>query len=112
TSIGQKWEGYAACLAEGRMDFGTVITDYRQAQSLLAKFFHSALQLHELRFAVWSSIRRSNEHEHRALGTHDRLERPRLAVLIVQTEVRHALTDLWPNLRHVDLGPRRCLRTA
>ena len=74
-----------------------------QPQPLGRQFLQPTLQLHELRFAVGSPVCRTDEDEHRALRPHDRLQRPRRAVLILEAELRHALAHLRSQLGHIDL---------
>jgi hypothetical protein len=80
---------------------------------LTLQFRHTALQLHELRFAVGSPVRRSEEHQHESFGSHEGRQRSLLSFLIEQREIGHSRSDLWPELldiREARLGRRLLCR--
>ena len=82
-------------------DLRWVVTNSRDFDAFRSKFIYSALQLDQLRFAVWSPIGGSVEDEHRAFRTHDGINGPGLPVLVLQIKFRHSLANLWAKLRQV-----------
>jgi hypothetical protein len=106
SGIRQERISNAMPLAEVRQDRGRVVADGGQPDAVLTQFFDAALQLDELRAAVRSPVRGAEEHQHRAARSHDRLQVVRATVLIVQVEVRHALTHLRPQSGDVNLLAR------
>src|SRR5262249_48381091 len=105
--VRQQRKRNAALAAEGGKDLGRIVTDGRHAEPLPSDLFGAALQLHELRLAIGSPVRRPEEHEHCALRSNDRLKSPAAAVLILQIEIGSALTNLWSEPGDVDACPRR-----
>jgi hypothetical protein len=80
--VREQREGDAALAAEGCENFRRIVADAGQPEALLSNLVDPCLQLDQLRLAVRSPVRGSDEDEHGALRPHDRLERPALAVLI------------------------------
>src|SRR5690242_18458319 len=92
--VRQHRESDAVFLAKAREDLDRIVADGREAEPLVAKLLHLPLQLHELRLAVGSPVGRAQKDEHRALRSHDGLQRPGLAGLVLEIEIRYALADL------------------
>jgi hypothetical protein len=97
-------------LAKGGDDLDGVIADGDNAQPLRLDLSEMTLQLDQLRFAVGSPIRGSDEDQHRTLGPHDRTQVPHRPVLIFQVEIRNLLPYLRPELGDLELFLRGSLR--
>jgi hypothetical protein len=89
-------------IAEGFQNLGRVVADGGQSKTLVAKLLYLTLQLDQLRPAVGSPIRRTEEDQHRALGPHDGLERLDVSGLILQAKGWNLLAHLRSELRDVD----------
>ena len=85
----------AMTVAERREDLLCVVADGRDSDSLAASLLNPAMQLHELRSAVRSPIRRPVEDQHGPVRPHDRFQGLGPSGLILKTEVR----TLLPHLR-------------
>jgi hypothetical protein len=79
-----------------------VIADRRQADAGFAKVGKTALQLHELRFAIRSPVCRAEEDNDRAIRTEQRSQRPLLTALIAEAELGQRITDLWAHSLDID----------
>jgi hypothetical protein len=84
--IRQQRKRYAASRCKIRQDRHRVIADCRQPEAGFANFLRTALQLHELRFAIESPIGGPEEDEYCALRSHHGLKRLQPAGLILQRE--------------------------
>src|SRR5262245_50456904 len=93
----------AVLLAERAKNILRIVADTDQAESILAQRVVPALQLEQLRFAVGTPVGGAVEDDHRAFGSHHRLQCPFRPMLIGKVEVRNRLTDLWTKLRNVTL---------
>src|SRR5207245_10139666 len=68
TRIRQQREGDSATPRKIGQDGHGVVADASQGKTLTLQFCDTALQLHALRLAVRSPVRRSEEYEHERLG--------------------------------------------
>src|SRR5206468_5323065 len=89
--IRQQRERDAAPLRKVGQDGHRIVANGSQRETLTLQFRHTALQLHELRLAIGSPVRRSEEYEHEPLGPRQRRQRPRLSLLIEQCEIEYPL---------------------
>jgi len=71
TGIRQQRERDVVPFGERGQDLRRIVTDRRQAETAPAKIVEAILQLDELRLAVRSPVRRSEEHQHRAFRAGD-----------------------------------------
>ena len=105
--IRQERKGDVVPRGEASQDLLRVVADRDDADSVLAELFETALQLHELRAAERSPVRRAEEHQHRAAWTHDRFEGADAAGLIRKAEIRNALAYLRSELGDIDFHRAR-----
>src|SRR5207244_11079492 len=73
--------------AEGGQYFGWIVAYCSHSPALLLHVLQAALQFDQLRFAIGSPIRRTEEDEHCSFGSQDRLQRPDRAILIFEAEI-------------------------
>ncbi len=85
-------------LGEMCEDFGGVVANRNDCQTLGPEFVEGFVQLHELGFAIRSPICRAIKEKNRAVRTFQNIEIPSLAVLIDRTEIRDAGPDLETGL--------------
>ena len=105
--VGQQREGDLLARGELCQRGHRVVTDRRDTESFRAQLAEPTLEVHQLRLAVGTPVRRAVEQQQGAFRPHDGRARPHLAVLVREAEVRDRLADLRAQLRDVDLRPRR-----
>ena len=84
------------------MGLWCIVADRDQAKALSGDIRVTALQLHELRFAVRSPIGGPKEHEHRAFRAVGRCQRVRLSQLVDAGECGHLRAHLGAQSCSVD----------
>ena len=94
----------AAPLGEIGKDGHRVGRDRGDADACLLQPTASRLQFRELRFAIRTPVGRTREDQHQTVWSHQRLQRPLLAVLVRQREVGH----FRAGLRAKRLDVRQC----
>ena len=78
-------------------DFRAVIADCGQLNSLCFEFLFCALQLHELRFAEGSPVRRTEEQKHRSVCPFQRIAGYVFAKLVAGRKGWHLLAHVRPS---------------
>jgi len=104
-SVRQQREVDVHALGEVLEDLGAVIGDDGEAETLGGQLVFLFRQLDELALAVGSPIRGADEGEHEAIGSTERFQALRLAVLIGEREGRDSGADFGAGF-HVLSGLR------
>jgi hypothetical protein len=92
--VSEQWVVYMVALSEVLQDCRAVIADGSQLDASRFKSLSCVLQLHQLRFAEWSPICRTEEKKHRSTRSFECVAGNLMAELVGGSKRRHLLTNV------------------